>query len=87
MQANRVRSERAALKAALKRGTVAIDELLAEPPSLLAAAKLVDLLAALPSYGPVKVARLLEGCRISPVKTVGGLTQRQRSQLLAALRS
>lgn len=82
--ANYVRGERAALKAALKRGTVAIDEFLTAPPTFLATAKVADLLLALPSHGPVKFARLLERCRTNPVKTVAGLSERQRSDLLAA---
>ena len=80
-----MRSERAELKAALKRGEVALDELLGEPPAYLATAKVADLLAALPGLGPVKVARLLERLKISPAKTVAGLTERQRSALLLAL--
>lgn len=83
--ANHVRRERAALKAALKSGSVAIEDLLTARPPVLATAKVADLLLALPQHGPVKVARLLERCRVSPVKTVGGLSERQRGELLASL--
>ena len=84
-QANWVRTQRAALKADLKRGAVSIKALIADPPPYLAAAKLTELLLALPGYGPVKVTRLLGRCRVSPTKTIGGLSARQREELIAAL--
>jgi len=37
---------------------------------------------AAPKCGRVKSAKILEQCRISPSKTVGGLSERQRSELL-----
>ena len=43
----------------------------------------VDLLMAAPKCGRVKSARIMEQCRISPSKTVGGLSERQRHELLA----
>ena len=83
--ANKVRSERAQLKRDLKRGEVSIAELLREPPGCLASAKVMDLLRALPGYGPAKTARLLTRCRVSPSKSMAGLTERQREALIAAL--
>ena len=56
-----------------------------DPPPYLASAKLAEVLLALPGYGPAKVTRLLEGCQVSPRKSFGGLTQRQRTELIAAL--
>jgi len=82
-RANQVRSRRAALKGELKRGVVSIREVLAAPPEYLLTAKVVDLLMAAPKCGRVKSAKILEQCRISPSKTVGGLSDRQRSELLA----
>jgi len=40
---------------------------------------------AVPKYGRVKANRLLERCRVSPAKTVNGLTPRQRKELLDML--
>jgi hypothetical protein len=37
---------------------------------------------AVPKCGRVKSARIMEQCRISPSKTVGGLSGRQRGELL-----
>jgi hypothetical protein len=44
------------------------------------------MLLAVPKYGRVKVNRVLTQCRISPSKTFGGLSQRQRDELTSALR-
>ena len=84
-QANRVRMQRALLKADLKRGSVSIEALIGEPPECLASAKVVEVLMALPGYGRTKVARLLELCHVSPRKRVGGLTEGQRDALIRAL--
>lgn len=80
-----MRSPRAALKADLKSGGCDLASLLAEPPAYLASAKVAELLAALPGYGPVKAARLLERCPVSAAKTVAGLTVGQRQALIEAL--
>ena len=82
-RANEVRSRRAALKSDLKHGDVSINEILADPPEFLLTAKVADLLMAAPKCGRVKSARIMEQCRISPSKTVGGLSERQRHELLA----
>ena len=84
-QANRVRTKRAALKADLKAGRCSLAALLAEPPEYLASAKVVELLVAVPGYGPAKAARLLERRRVNPKKTVAGLSERQRDELIEAL--
>ena len=40
------------------------------------------MLMAVPKFGRVKAARLLNQCRISQSKTVGGLSDRQRAELI-----
>jgi hypothetical protein len=45
-----------------------------------------DLLLAVPKYGRVKVNKILGTCKISPSKTVGGLSERQRRELVALMR-
>jgi hypothetical protein len=82
-KANEVRSRRAALKADLKKGTVGLREILVAPPDYLLTAKVADLLMAAPKCGRVKSAKIMELCRVSPSKTIGGLSERQRSELLA----
>lgn len=85
-RANHIRSERAQLKRELKAGRVSIADLLVDPPSCIDTAKVFDLLLAVPRYGRVKVNKVLAHCRISPSKTVGGLSERQRAELVTMLR-
>src|SRR5437868_6780906 len=85
-RANDVRSRRAQLKRDLKAGRQPIHELLLQSPGYLETAKVFDLLLAVPKYGRVKVNKILSQCRISPSKTVGGLSERQRGELVAYLR-
>ncbi len=84
--ANEIRTKRAQLKRDLKAGKVNIDALLLKPPEWLGSAKVFDIILAVPKYGRVKVNRILNQCRISPSKTIGGLSERQRAELVALLR-
>lgn len=84
--ANEIRTRRARLKKDLKAGKVQIERLLLDPPEYLGSAKVFDLMLAVPKYGRVKVNRILNQCRISPSKTIGGLSVRQRAELVASLR-
>ena len=84
--ANEIRTRRAQLKKDLKGGKVKIDTLLLDPPEWLGSAKVFDIILAVPKYGRVKVNRILNQCRISPSKTIGGLSERQRAELVALLR-
>ncbi len=84
--ANEIRTTRAKLKKDLKAGRVSIHNLLAEPPPCMVTAKVFDMLLAVPKYGRVKVNKVLAQCRISPSKTVGGISERQRNELVRLLR-
>jgi len=84
-RANGIRSARAQLKRDLKAGRVKITELLAKPPEYVLTAKVFDMLLAVPKYGRVKANRVLNQCRISPAKTIGGLSERQRGELVDRL--
>src|SRR5438552_7438446 len=85
-RANDIRTRRARLKPDLKAGRESIHTLLLEPPEYLETAKVFDLLLAVPKYGRVKVNKILSQCRISPSKTIGGLSERQRRELVAFMR-
>jgi S13-like H2TH domain len=85
-RANRIRIKRAELKRDLKAGRLSIQALLLNPPEYLETAKVFDLLLAVPKYGRVKTNKILAHCRISPSKTIGGLSERQRSELVSLLR-
>ena len=84
-RANEVRALRAQLKRELKAGRVSIGALLLDAPPYLQTAKVFDMLLALPKYGSVKATKILQGCRVSPSKTFGGLSERQRTELAGRL--
>src|SRR6266849_7889330 len=81
-QANEIRSSRAALKKELASGRVRIEDVLARPPDWARTAKVNALLLALPKIGPARADRFLRQCRIAPSKTIGGLSERQRGELI-----
>ena len=84
-RANAVRLARARLKRDLRHGKVQLAEVVREPPPGLLTAKVFDFALASPRIGRVKAARLFERARISQSKTFGGLSERQRSELLSVL--
>lgn len=81
-RANEIRSARAQLKKDLKAGRVSAAAVISEPPEWADTMKLADLLLAVPKIGRVKRNKLLMQCRVSNAKTLGGLTERQREELL-----
>jgi hypothetical protein len=81
-RANDIRVKRAQLKKDLKLGQTRIDEILRDPPEYVSTAKVLDMLMAVPKFGQVKAKRYLNQCRISESKTVGGLSDRQRTELI-----
>jgi len=85
-RANEIRTKRARLKKDLKGGRCSIDTLLSDPPDYILTAKVFDMLLAVPKYGRVKVNKVLAQCRISSSKTIGGLSERQRAELVRLLR-
>jgi hypothetical protein len=85
-RANWIRSRRKDLKGDLKAGRRPVVEVLLDPPEYALAMRLYELLLAVPKYGKVKVNQTLSRCRISPSKTLGGLSERQRLELAAVVR-
>jgi hypothetical protein len=85
-RANEIRTARAQLKRDLKAGKVKVEQLLGDPPDYVLSAKAFDMIIAVPKYGRVKANKILTQCRISPSKTIGGLSARQRGELVAYLR-
>ena len=81
-RANDIRVKRAKLKKDLKAGSARIESILDDPPAYVETAKVFDMLMAVPKFGRVKAARFLNQCRISQSKTVGGLSERQRAELI-----
>jgi hypothetical protein len=85
-RANDIRTRRAKLKRDLKAGKAKIETLLLDPPDYVLSAKAFDMMLAVPKFGRVKANRILTQCRISPSKTLGGLSERQRAELVSQLR-
>lgn len=85
-KANDIRVERAEFKRDLKAGRKTAHDYLLDPPDWLKTMKVVDLLLALPKYGRVKVNKILAQCHMSPTKTLGGMSARQRAELVSMLR-
>jgi hypothetical protein len=88
-RANVVRTRRADTKKAAKRGLLQPAEffdLLVEPPEWMETMKVFDLLTAMPKLGRKKADQALRQARISPSKTLGGITARQRHDLLTLVR-
>lgn len=96
--ANRRRTRRARLKVALKAGDVTLEPVIvldlegirqatgiALERGDLDTMRIYDALLAAPKYGRVKANRILTRTRISPSKTLGGMSVRQRRELLIEL--
>lgn len=83
--ANEIRQGRARLKRAMKSGGVDPAKLFLDPPALIQKAKVLDLLLGAPGWGRVRANRTLESLRISPTRTVGTLSERQRLALAELL--
>lgn len=84
-RANEIRSRRAVLKTDLKEGREQVIDLLADSPEWLKTMKVFDVLLAVPQIGRVKANKILQTCRMSPTKTVGGMSQRQHRELILML--
>lgn len=93
-RANDIRSQRARFKQQMKAHGAKVQEepakhaavkLLTEVPEWADSMKVHDLLMAIPRTGRVKVNKLLQEIAISPSKTVGGMTCRQRDMLVDAM--
>jgi hypothetical protein len=80
-RANAVRSARAQLKVDILAGRQDPVEILLSPPPSVDSMKVFDLLLATPKVGRSKALKRLAHAGISPVKTVGGMTMRQRKEL------
>jgi hypothetical protein len=82
--ANEVRTVRAGWKKAVKRDAAKRLVPFGGAPEF-ESMRVFDYLMALPKVGRVKANKTLVQTRISPSKTIGGLTERQRAELVAML--
>lgn len=85
-KANEVRSRKAEFKRDLRTHRQALAPAIESPPEYLETAKVFELLLAAPKVGRVKATKMLRKAGVSPSKTFGGLSPRQRTELVAILR-
>lgn len=89
--ANRTRTFRARAKVEVRdqptrqESIEKLASMIADPPPRMCTMKVLDLLLAGQKIGRVKANRLIMRLQISPSKTLGGLSPRQRDALLEAL--
>lgn len=83
-QARRIRAE---LKDRLKLRAIGLGRVLelADQDDAVAKMKVSDVVAAMPSYGPVRARKLMEQLDIAPNRRLRGLGARQRERLLEEL--
>jgi hypothetical protein len=84
-KAQEARKARSELLASVKTGTLSLGDVLAREDTVAKKTKVVQVLKALPGYGPAKVSALIEQLGIDENRRVGGLGDQQRAKLLAAI--
>lgn len=86
LKANEVRFARAKLKRELKERRRNPLRVLQDPPDYAMNMKVEHFLMAVPRLGRSKVVVLLQRCQVSPTKTLGGLSDRQRCVLARGIK-
>lgn len=84
-RANHIRIERAHLKDEIRHGAVDAIPILNDPPEIMLTCKVIDLVVCIPKIGNVKARSILNRCHIGLAKTVGGLSDRQRGELVGVI--
>lgn len=84
--ANRIRVARSGLKALLREGQVSAWAVIDEPHHDYLTMKVRDVLQAQPQWGDTRTLKFMRRHAVSDVKTLGGLSHRQRAELVGALR-
>ena len=84
-KANEVRVARAQPKREVAAGRIELARVVADPPTCAQTAKVRGLLLVVPRTGPARADPLLARCRIAHAKTIGGLSDRQRAELVEPL--
>lgn len=77
--------KRARLKKDLKAGRVNVTDIILEPPELLDTMTVFDLLRSIPKHSQVKATAVLRKCDVSPSRTMGSLTEREKSSIVSKL--
>ncbi|MFI7639769.1 integration host factor, actinobacterial type [Nonomuraea sp. NPDC049400] len=85
-KAAEARKARSELLAGVRAGTVTVAQVFAraEEETVVKKTRVVQVLRAVPGYGPAKVAALMATCGVEVERRVGGLEEAQRERLLIA---
>jgi hypothetical protein len=82
-RANEVRLARAELKRQVAEGVVPVGNVIAECPWEAASMTIAELLVSQRRWGTTRCAKFLTGIGMPETKTIGSMTERQRSVLVA----
>lgn len=85
-KANGIRFARAQLKRDIRAGKIDVADIIENPPEILDTMKVIDLILAVPHVGRIKAHKAFNKIHASQAKTVGGLTDRQREEMVRWLR-
>lgn len=86
-KANKIRGHRKTFKAQAKLDATRALDVLARPPAWAETMKVFDLVLAMPTIGRVRARKLFAHTNVSLAKTVGGLSDRQRTDLLERIKT
>lgn len=81
LKANEIRVHMANERKRLKAGTTTLDDVLGDPRC--GSMYVAQALQAIPRFGPGKADRVMRRAGVSPSKRIGGLTDRQRTAIIA----
>jgi hypothetical protein len=85
-KATEARQARSAFLAEVKSGALTLEQVLNRADDdLVKKTRVLQILRALPGYGPAKVTALMTASGVDEKRRVGGLTSAQREKLLAAV--
>jgi hypothetical protein len=87
-KATEARQARSALLAQVKSGALTLEQVFERvDDEVVKKTRVLQVLRALPGYGPAKVAALMSASGVDEKRRVGGLTTGQRTKLLEAVTS
>lgn len=84
-KAAEARKARGELLASVKSGQTSVADVFGREDDTAKRVKVVQVLRAVPGYGPAKVAALMTTCGVDDKRRVGGLGEQQRRRLLDSL--
>ena len=83
--ANQIRMQRAVSKQGVRRGDVDPAQVILDPPSYWASAKIEELLKGVPYMGSYRVRTVCAQAMVDPARRLDALSERQRRRLADAL--